>query len=73
VLLRTEMDALPVEERTGLPYASRQTGHLSNGADGDTVPIAHACGHDAHLTCLIGAASLLQEARDSMSCQCPPA
>ncbi|MEJ2857794.1 MULTISPECIES: amidohydrolase [unclassified Saccharothrix] len=51
VLLRADMDALPVEEKTGLPYAST--------AVSDGVPIAHACGHDVHVTCLIGAARQL--------------
>ncbi|NUT91806.1 MAG: amidohydrolase [Saccharothrix sp.] len=51
VLLRADMDALPVEEKTGLPYAST--------AVADGVPVAHACGHDVHVTCLVGAARRL--------------
>ncbi|WP_436701154.1 amidohydrolase [Nocardioides sp. BYT-33-1] len=54
VLLRADMDALPVREDTGLPYASTAT---ATTADGETVPVMHACGHDVHTTCLIGAAA----------------
>ena len=60
VLLRADMDALPVREATGLPYASEVT---TTDADGNEVPVMHACGHDAHLTCLAGAAQLLADAR----------
>jgi hippurate hydrolase len=60
VLLRADMDALPVREETGLPYASTQT-----ASDGDaTVPVMHACGHDVHVTCLLGACALMAQARD---------
>jgi hippurate hydrolase len=59
VLLRADMDALPVRERTGLPYASTATGTDSTGAE---VPVMHACGHDVHVACLIGAARLLAAA-----------
>src|SRR3954465_14719245 len=52
VLLRADMDALPVREATGLPYASEQT---STDADGNEVPVMHACGHDVHVACLAGA------------------
>jgi hippurate hydrolase len=55
------MDALPVEERTGLPYASKVTTKDDTGA---TVPVMHACGHDIHMTSLIGAADLLARAKD---------
>lgn len=58
VLLRADMDALPVREATGLPYASTVT---ATDADGDEVPVAHACGHDMHVTCLLGAARLLAD------------
>ena len=58
VLLRADMDALPVREATGLPYASEQT---STDADGTEVPVMHACGHDVHVTCLAGAAQLLAD------------
>src|SRR5437773_1411837 len=54
VMLRTDMDALPVEEKTGLPYASRAQGR---NASGETVPVMHACGHDVHMTAWIGAAT----------------
>jgi hippurate hydrolase len=56
VLLRADMDALPVREATGLPYASSAR---ATDASGNEVPVAHACGHDVHVTCLLGAASLL--------------
>lgn len=61
VLLRADMDALPVAEATELPYASEATGH---DADGDEVPVMHACGHDVHVTCLLGAAERLVTDRD---------
>ncbi|MFC7327616.1 amidohydrolase [Marinactinospora rubrisoli] len=64
VLLRGDMDALPVEERTGLPYASTARGV---DADGNEVPIMHACGHDLHTACLVGAADLLAGAREQWS------
>jgi hippurate hydrolase len=56
VLLRADMDALPVREATGLPYASTVT---ATGSDGDAVPVMHACGHDVHVACLLGAEDLL--------------
>ncbi|WP_216907061.1 amidohydrolase [Nocardia noduli] len=55
-LLRADMDALPLREDTGLDYASTATAIDGNG---DTVPVAHACGHDLHVTCLLGAAQIL--------------
>lgn len=55
-LLRADMDGLPVTEATGLPYASTTTGLAD---DGSSVPVMHACGHDMHVTCLLGAAKLL--------------
>jgi hippurate hydrolase len=60
VMLRADMDALPVREDTGLPYASKET---SVDRNGNTVPVMHACGHDMHVTWLVGAATLLAEAR----------
>ncbi|AGW40374.1 penicillin binding protein transpeptidase domain-containing protein [Leifsonia xyli subsp. cynodontis DSM 46306] len=61
VLLRADMDALPVEELTGLPWASTVT--AEDGA-GNTVPVMHACGHDIHITCLLGAVEQLAATRD---------
>jgi hippurate hydrolase len=61
VLLRADMDALPVRENTGLPYASTETADDGSGA---STPVAHACGHDMHTTCLLGAADLLAAGRD---------
>ncbi|MBM0125120.1 amidohydrolase [Pimelobacter simplex] len=58
VLLRADMDALPVLEDTGLPYASTAT---ATDANGESVPVMHACGHDLHTTCLLGAAAALAE------------
>jgi len=55
VALRADMDALPVLEATGLPFASTATGTYM----GNTVPVAHACGHDAHVAMLMGAAEVL--------------
>ena len=63
-LLRADMDALPVLEQTGLPYASTARGVDPNGED---VPVMHACGHDMHVACLAGAAKVLAETRDSWS------
>ncbi len=56
VLLRTDMDALPVEEKTGLPYASKVT---ATNSDGVTVPVMHACGHDVHMSSWYGTAKLM--------------
>jgi amidohydrolase len=55
-LLRADMDALPVEEKTDLPYASRVR---ATDREGHDVPVMHACGHDVHVTCLLGAAEAL--------------
>ncbi|MFH8980587.1 amidohydrolase [Streptomyces varsoviensis] len=60
VLLRTELDALPVREDTGLPYASEAR---APGPDGVEVPVMHACGHDAHAAALTGAARVLAALR----------
>ena len=60
VMLRADMDALPVQEATGLPYASRAT---ATDAAGRTVPVMHACGHDMHVTWLLGAAALFAKER----------
>ena len=64
VMLRTELDALPVEEKTGLPYASKAT---AKNAAGETVPVMHACGHDVHMTAWIGAATMLANDRKNWS------
>ncbi|KAL5332259.1 hypothetical protein BJX70DRAFT_384672 [Aspergillus crustosus] len=61
VLLRADMDALPMEEKTGLPYASSKT---VKNKEGKTVPTMHACGHDTHVTGLLGSAELLYSARE---------
>ncbi|HZZ83937.1 MAG TPA: amidohydrolase [Anaeromyxobacteraceae bacterium] len=60
VMLRADMDALPVKELTGLPYASAVT---ATDRDGKTVPVMHACGHDLHVAWLAGAATLFARAR----------
>ena len=64
ILLRADMDALPVLEETGLPYASTARGVDPDGHD---VPLMHACGHDVHVTCLVGASQVLAETRSSWS------
>jgi amidohydrolase len=61
VLVRTDMDALPIKEQTGLPYASTTT---SRNEAGETVPVMHACGHDIHMASWVGAATLLGGAKD---------
>jgi amidohydrolase len=61
VMLRADMDALPIKEATGLPYASSVS---ATDPDGETVPVAHACGHDMHVACLVGAATLFANAQD---------
>ena len=60
VMLRADMDALPVKEATGLDYASAAVGVDHEGRE---VPIMHACGHDVHVTCLLGAVEALAEKR----------
>jgi len=62
VLARADMDALPVQERTGLPYASTLT---ATDDAGGAVGVSHACGHDVHVTCLLGATDVLARARQS--------
>ncbi len=64
VLLRADFDALPVAEQTGLPYASTATG-VDPG--GNEVPVMHACGHDMHVTWLLGAAEVLAAGREAWS------
>ncbi|SEO02296.1 hippurate hydrolase [Nitrosospira multiformis] len=62
VMLRADMDALPIEEMTGLPYASKVK---ATNREGKTVPVMHACGHDLHVAWLVGATTLLAEVRDA--------
>jgi amidohydrolase len=62
VLLRADMDALPIKESTGLPYASRKTG---TDRFGQATPIAHSCGHDMHIAWLMGATRVLARNRDA--------
>ena len=64
ILLRADFDALPVEERTGLDYASKKR---MKDADGVEKPVMHACGHDMHITCLLAAAETLSKAREHWS------
>ncbi len=64
VLVRTDMDALPVEEDTGLPYASKVT---AKADDGREVHVMHACGHDAHMSAFIGTARALQRLKERWS------
>lgn len=64
VMLRADMDGLPVVEQTGLPFASTQT---ATPASGVTTGVMHACGHDTHMTAFIGAARLLAERKDEWS------
>jgi amidohydrolase len=64
VLLRADMDALPVQEETGLPYASTVTAPDDGGT---SIPVMHACGHDVHVTALLGAAALMAASRDHWS------
>ena len=61
VLVRADLDALPVEEQTGLPYASQVRARDDSGTE---VPVMHACGHDIHLTVLIGTARMLASMKD---------
>ena len=63
VALRADMDALPVQEATGLAFASTATGTYL----GNTVPVAHACGHDMHMAMLMGAAEVLAGMKDRIA------
>ncbi|MGH6998886.1 MAG: amidohydrolase, partial [Phenylobacterium sp.] len=62
VALRADMDALPVAEQTGLPFASKATGKYL----GQTVPVMHACGHDSHVAILMGTAEILAGMKDQI-------
>src|SRR5690242_20517562 len=64
VMLRADMDALPVEEATGVPYASKVR---ATDPEGRTVPVMHACGHDMHVTWLAGAAALMAQTSSTWS------
>jgi hippurate hydrolase len=64
VMLRTELDALPVQEKTGLPFASKVT---TKNAAGDTISVMHACGHDLHMSAWYGTARLMAENRKAWS------
>jgi hippurate hydrolase len=61
VLVRTDMDALPVQEETGLPYASKA---VAQNDEGKAVPVMHACGHDAHIAAFIGTARALSKLKN---------
>jgi len=61
VMLRTELDALPVAEKTGVPFASLAT---ARNAAGQTVPVMHACGHDLHMSAWMGTATWMAAHRD---------
>jgi amidohydrolase len=61
-MLRTELDALPVEEKTGLPYASKV--HTKDDAGRD-VPVMHACGHDLHMASLLATAAIMAHSKDT--------
>jgi amidohydrolase len=61
VLVRTDLDGLPVEEKTGVPYASKVKTKNDAGQD---VSVMHACGHDVHITTLIGTAKMLAQMKD---------
>src|SRR5215469_15450117 len=62
IMLRTELDALPVEEKTGLPYASQARAKDDAGHD---VPVMHACGHDLHMAALLATAEVMARSRSS--------
>src|SRR5689334_21662421 len=62
VMLRADMDALPIAENTGLEYASKVT---AKDTEGNAVPVGHMCGHDMHVAWLLGATTLLAQAHDA--------
>jgi hippurate hydrolase len=62
VMLRTELDALPVEEKTGLPYASTVHAKDDSGRD---VPVMHACGHDLHMAAIFATAAIMARSKDT--------
>jgi hippurate hydrolase len=62
IMLRTELDALPVEEKTGLPYASKVRAKDDAGRD---VPVDHACGHDLHMAAIVGTAEIMAHSKNT--------
>lgn len=64
VMLRADMDGLPLEEKTGLPYASKRTAVPASGVE---TGVMHACGHDTHMAAWVGAAQLLSERKQEWS------
>ena len=60
IMLRTDIDALPVQEKTGLPFASTVTVQSKSG---ETIPVMHACGHDTHMAAWVGTAKLMAQNR----------
>ena len=64
VMMRADMDGLPVPEKSGLPYASKAT---QIDWDGNEVPVMHACGHDVHMTSLVGTARVMASTKDTWS------
>jgi hippurate hydrolase len=64
LLIRADMDALPVKEQTGLPFASKAMGKLPDGTD---TPVMHACGHDTHITTWLATARRLAAMKDQWS------
>lgn len=62
IMLRTELDALPVEEKTGLPYASKVHTKDDEGRD---VPVMHACGHDLHMAAIVATGTIMAHTKDS--------
>jgi amidohydrolase len=62
IMLRTELDALPVEDKTGLPYASKVHSRDPNGRD---VSVGHMCGHDLHMSALVATAGIMAHSKDS--------
>ncbi|MCP3673275.1 MAG: amidohydrolase [Gammaproteobacteria bacterium] len=65
VMMRADMDALPVEEKSGLPYASKVI--QKSTISGKMVPVMHACGHDVHITSLVGTARIMASIKDKWS------
>jgi hippurate hydrolase len=59
-MLRADMDALPIEEKTGLPFASKV---IVKSSAGQSVPVMHACGHDIHMTALMGTARIMAQTK----------